>query len=133
MTEFDLKLPENTIGAGVRDHLVTLQNIFGEYNERCDNAIQRVETLKVLLETVTEKVNEILSKEFPVTKGKKRKLSVKVKIDDNTITLLEVKKALVEAKFELSQAKSKVNELKSAISTTRSVLAWDRQELSESG
>ena len=130
--DYSLTLPENALGAEVRDHLVKLQNLFGTFNEMYDEALLELEKSKILLETVTEKVDEALAKEYPVTKGKKRKLNVKVRIDKEELTILDAKKKLAIAKFELSQAKSKVNELKSAISATRSILAWDRQELSES-
>jgi len=131
--EYDLTLADGAAGAAVRNHLVMLQNLFSRLNEIHDDALRQHELYKIMIDEVEEKVNEAIVKDYPVTKGsKKKKLNIKVSMDElGEISLLEARKLHVEAKYNLSKAKSKLTELKTAINSTRSVLAWDKQEYEE--
>ena len=130
---YDLELKEGAVGVAVRSHLIMLQNLFGRLNEIHDNALRQYELYKIMVDEVAEKVDEAIAREYPITKGtKKKKLSIKVDVSEfKGITLLEARKMTIEAKYSLAKAKSKLAELKSAISSTRSALAWDREEHEE--
>ena len=95
----------NGTGVEIRNHLIELQNIFGNVNQLADGAQYQVDLIKVRLDEVEDLVDEELQKKYPVRKTRNKKVGRnKIEVitsDGEVLTLLDVKKEHALARFRL--------------------------------
>lgn len=127
---FDLKTDLRKSGAGLREALVNLTNLYGTISQLASNAL----LLYKKAEARRDKIESLAWDKVPAGKVTQQKIAVrtvKVMVDGKETTLNEEDELLVVYEYINNRGKDKMKEISTLLDVGRTLLSWDKNEMSQ--